>query len=108
MKGNNHTVNGGPAATPKDFFTNAESKAMYKNRLRYLIARWGYSPAIAAWEFFNEIDNAVFTPTPHDSVLIEHQVITQWHDEMSTYLKNNDPYTGTSSRRAYHTAISKG
>jgi hypothetical protein len=92
-KGNNHNkINGGPAATPKDFFTDSESRAMYKNRLRYLIARWGYSPAIAAWEFFNEIDNAVFTPTPHDSVLIDHQVITQWHDEMSTYLKNNDPY----------------
>jgi hypothetical protein len=92
-KGNNHNkVNGGPAATPEDFFTDSESKAMYKNRLRYLIARWGYSPAIAAWEFFNEIDNAVFTPTPHDSVLIDHKIITQWHDEMSTYLRNNDPY----------------
>ncbi|HEY3401752.1 MAG TPA: cellulase family glycosylhydrolase [Ohtaekwangia sp.] len=92
-KGNSHNIlNGGPAATPQEFFTNSESKAMYKNRLRYLIARWGYSPAIAAWEFFNEIDNAVFTPTPHDSVLIDHRIITQWHDEMSTYVKQNDPY----------------
>lgn len=92
-KGNDHNkINGGPAATPQEFFTNDESKAMYKNRLRYLVARWGYSPAIAAWEFFNEIDNAVFTPTPHDSVLIDHRAVTQWHDEMSTYLKQNDPY----------------
>jgi hypothetical protein len=92
-KNNSHNkVNGGPASTPQEFFTNAESKAMYKNRLRYLVARWGYSPAIAAWEFFNEIDNAVFTPTPHDSVLIDHEIIRHWHDEMSTYLKNNDPY----------------
>lgn len=92
-KYNNHNkVNGGPAATPQEFFTNEESKAMYRNRLRYLIARWGYSSSIAAWEFFNEIDNAVFTPTPHDSVLIDHTIITQWHDEMSTYLKRHDPY----------------
>ena len=90
---NNHNkANGGPATTPQEFFTNDESKAMYKNRLRYLIARWGYSSSIGAWEFFNEIDNAVFTPTPHDSVLIDHHFITQWHDEMSTYLKKHDPY----------------
>lgn len=90
---NNHNVaNGGPAKTPTEFFTNDESKAMYKNRLRYMVARWGYSKGIAAWEFFNEIDNAVFTPTPHDSVLIPHAIITSWHDEMSTYLKGIDPY----------------
>lgn len=92
-KFNDHNkANGGPAATPEEFFTHPESKAMYKNRLRYLIARWGYSPAIAAWEFFNEIDNAVFTPTPHDSVLIDHTIITAWHDEMSTFIRKNDPY----------------
>jgi hypothetical protein len=92
-KYNSHNkINGGPAATPEEFFSNEESRAMYRNRLRYLIARWGYSPSIAAWEFFNEIDNAVFTPTPHDSVLIDNKIITEWHDEMSTYLYDNDPY----------------
>jgi hypothetical protein len=34
----------------------------------------------------------VFTPTPQDSVLIDHKIVTEWHDEMSTYLKENDPY----------------
>jgi hypothetical protein len=85
-------VNGGPASTPEEFFTNAASKAMYKNRLRYIVARWGWSANIGAWEFFNEIDNAVFTPTPHDSVLIDHKIITAWHKEMSAYLKAIDPY----------------
>ena len=92
-KYNSHNVvNGGPASTPTEFFTVDASKEKYKNRLRYIVARWGYSPAIAAWEFFNEIDNAVFTPTPHDSVLIDHKIIAEWHDEMSTYLKSIDPY----------------
>ncbi|HTJ51094.1 MAG TPA: DUF5060 domain-containing protein [Cyclobacteriaceae bacterium] len=90
-KTNNYNkLNGGVATTPTDFFQMPEAKAMYKNKLRYLIARWGYSPAIGAWEFFNEIDNAVFTSK--DSVLIPHHLITQWHDEMSTYLKEHDPY----------------
>lgn len=90
-KHNNYNkANGGPAATPTEFFTNEEAKAMYKNRLRYLVARWGYSPSIGAWEFFNEIDNAAFTS--RDSVRIPHKFITQWHDEMSTYLKKVDPF----------------
>ena len=92
-KFNSHNVkNGGTANTPEEFFTNEASKLKYKNRLRYIVARWGYSTSIAAWEFFNEIDNAAFTATPHDSVLISHDIITNWHDEMSTYLKEIDPY----------------
>src|SRR5690606_3259761 len=62
------------------------------NRHRYIVARCVYSLAIETREFFNEIDNAVFTPTPHDSVLIDHKIIAEWHDEMSTYLKSIDPY----------------
>ncbi|RAV99459.1 glycoside hydrolase 5 family protein [Pseudochryseolinea flava] len=85
-------VNGGPAKNPTEFFTHAECKAMYKNKLRYIVARWGYSKNIAAWEFFNEVDNAAFTATPQDSIRIPLQAITQWHDEMSTYLKSIDPY----------------
>jgi hypothetical protein len=90
---NSHNVTqGGPANSPEEFFSLPASRKQYKNRLRYIVARWGYSPSIGAWEFFNEIDNAVFTRTPHDSVLIAHKYITAWHDEMSQYLQKLDPY----------------
>lgn len=90
---NNYNIaNGGPAATPTEFFTLDEAKARYKNRLRYLVARWGYSTHIAAWEFFNEIDNAVFTSSPENEEIIPQSVVTQWHDEMISYLKSIDPY----------------
>jgi len=89
---NYHIVNGGPARTPVEFFTLDESRAMYQNRLRYLVARWGYSPAIAAWEFFNEIDNAVFTSSPENRERIPQAAVTAWHEEMSRYLKSIDPY----------------
>jgi hypothetical protein len=89
---NYNAVNGGPAVTPAEFFTLEASRAMYKNRLRYLVARWGYSPSIAAWEFFNEIDNAVFTSSPENRALIPPGAVTEWHDEMSRYLKSIDPY----------------
>jgi hypothetical protein len=55
-----------------------------------VVARWGYSTSIAAFEFFNEIDNAAFDGA--DSILIPHAAITQWHDEMARYLKDIDPY----------------
>lgn len=85
-------ANGGPADSPADFFANEEARKMAKNKFRYLIARWGYSTHLAMWEFFNEIDNAVFTPTPHDSTLIPHALVTDWHREMSAYIKATDPY----------------
>ncbi|WP_423146087.1 DUF5060 domain-containing protein [Rubrolithibacter danxiaensis] len=82
--------NGGPAKTPAEFFTLQSSQQKYKDKLRYVVARWGYSTNIAAWEFFNEIDNAAYTAA--DSILIPHDAIAQWHNEMSRYLKDIDPY----------------
>jgi hypothetical protein len=38
------------------FFSDVEARHYYKNRLRYLIARYGYSTNIAVFETFNEID----------------------------------------------------
>lgn len=73
-----------------DFFHSQVAMDKYKNKLRYLVARWGYSTNIGAWEFFNEIDNGVFTKG--DSVLIPHAYVTNWHEEMSRYLKDIDPY----------------
>ncbi len=84
--------NGGPAKTPAEFFSLEESRIKYKNKLRYFVARWGYSTNIAFWEFFNEVDNAAFTRSPQDSILIPLDQVTRWHDVMSTYLKSIDPY----------------
>lgn len=82
--------NGGPAATPTEFFTLDQSKQKFKNTLRYLVARWGYSPGIGAWEFCNEIDNAAYNGG--SSLAIPHAAITQWHNEMSAYLNEIDIY----------------
>lgn len=73
-----------------EWFYSTNIMDKYKNKLRYMVARWGYSTNIAAWEFFNEIDNGVFNKA--DSILIPHVYVTNWHDEMSRYLKDIDPY----------------
>lgn len=88
---NNYNIkNGGFAATPLEFFTLEKAHEQYKDKLRFMIARWGYSPAIAAWEFFNEIDNVMYAgPTANR---IPDSIITEWHREMSEYLEQHDLY----------------
>ena len=68
-------INSGPAATPGDFWTDAKARALYRRRLRYLIARYGPETSLAFWEFWNE----TAAPAP-------------WVKEMAAYLKANDPY----------------
>lgn len=86
---NYNVKNGGPAATPQDFFTDPRARAQYKDKLRYLVARWGYSSHLAVWELFNEVDNAMYDQKPNR---IPDDVVTAWHAEMSAYLKSIDPY----------------
>jgi hypothetical protein len=86
LESNYNIDNGGPANSPLDFFVNPQSKNQYKNRLRYLVARWGYSSHILAWEFWNEIDNLKAGEN------MPANEIVNWHQEMADYLKSIDPY----------------
>lgn len=45
---------GGPARAPVDFFTAPEAREAAKRRLRYVLARWGASPALLAVDLLNE------------------------------------------------------
>ncbi len=80
-----NTANGGPCANTWDFFTNATAKAHVKNRLRYIVARWGYARSIMNWELFNEVNwTDQFEQKKGD--------VAAWHLEMAAYLKSIDPY----------------
>lgn len=87
---NYNVANGGFAKTPTEFFELPAARAQYKNKLRLMVARYGYSPSIGAWEFFNEVDNAMYNGGPDHQ--IQAAVVTDWHNEMSTFLKKTDPY----------------
>ena len=71
---------GGPARTPREFLSNPEAREIYKRRLRYIVARWGYSPHIASWQFWNEIQN----------VIRDGELIREWQREMSDYMRQID------------------
>lgn len=84
-----NVVNGGPCANTSEFFTHPTAKQLHKNRLRYIVARWGYSRNIMSWELFNEVDwTDDFSKT--DGVV--KRAVRDWHIEMAAYLKSIDPY----------------
>ncbi len=87
--GNFRSDNIGGVKTTDEFFAAEEAKTLYKNRLRYIVSRWGYSPHIAMWEFLNEVDNIQFNGREKP---ISSKAIVEWHTEMATYLKKIDPY----------------
>jgi hypothetical protein len=77
-----NAANGGPCANPEDFVTNLEARGYFERRLRYVAARWAYSPNLFAWEWWNE---ANWTP-------IADPAMTDWIQAMTPVLKANDPY----------------
>jgi len=76
-------ANGGPCRKPVDYWTDPEMLQAYRDRLRYLVARWGYSPAVFAWEFWNEVD----LTDDYQSARV-----TAWHRDMARYLRGLDPW----------------
>lgn len=77
-------ANGGILAYPMEFFTNEKAKHLYKNQLQYIVARYGYLDNLLAWELWNEVswvDDYLNSDAGY-----------KWHEEMSAYLKNIDPY----------------
>jgi hypothetical protein len=79
-------ANGGWLAKPEDFFTDARAMALTRAKYRYIIARWGYSPAIMAWELFNEVENS--DAFKNDDI----DAIAAWHAAMARFLRQQDPY----------------
>jgi hypothetical protein len=76
-------AHGGPCADPREFFTNGAARQQFRRYLDYVVARWGHSTSLFAWELFNEVD---LCPRFADRDVVD------WHREMSGYLAAIDPY----------------
>lgn len=113
-------VPGVPLDNPLRMFTHPEAKKYYKQRLRYIISRWGYSTNIGMWELCSEVNNTggvsgstevIHTIPPYklcdnippDSIcppeilsqkIAAQEGIESWHEEMAGYIKNtlDDPH----------------
>ncbi len=63
------------------FFVADEPWAWQENLYRYIIARWGYSPAIGMWQTVSEINGT----NSYDQT-------DPWHEKVNDYFVANDPY----------------
>ena len=78
-----NAINGGPLDRPAGFASNADAIRLWNQRVRYVVARWGYSPNIMAWEWWNEVN---WTPLGDPDLLVP------WIDQSARYLRSLDPY----------------
>lgn len=77
---------------PIDFFTNETAKNYYKQRIRYILARWGYSPHIGAFELFSEISNVGTRGADNSAFYSEGEnwkLSRDWQWEMADYIKSH-------------------
>ncbi len=82
-----NAANGGFLQSAEEFFTSPAAREFTALKYRYIVARWGYSPAVLAWELFNEVHWV-------DAIEREHHEdqVARWHAEMAASLHASDPY----------------
>jgi len=80
-----NAANGGPLREPIEFWTHPQMLRAYRNKLRYLVARYGWCTHVLSWQFWNEVD--IVGPDAYNLDLI-----TRWHREMGEYLRQLDPW----------------
>ncbi|MCX6180693.1 MAG: T9SS type A sorting domain-containing protein [Bacteroidetes bacterium] len=75
--------------TVDDFFSDPNAIKTYNKRIRYMIARWGYSTNIAHFEILNEVDylsDAMKYPTPANFTYCDN-ILTNWHNAIANHIK---------------------
>ncbi|MBN2469192.1 MAG: DUF5060 domain-containing protein [Anaerolineae bacterium] len=78
-----NVFNGGFLTSTTQFFTEQQARLMFRRRLYYMVARWGYSPNVMAWDLLSAADRVVgYNPT----------IVLPWLEEMTAYLRDIDPH----------------
>ncbi|MCB9451847.1 MAG: DUF5060 domain-containing protein [Anaerolineaceae bacterium] len=76
-----NVIYGGPIAGPSVFFYNERAQQLFRRRLQYIVARWGYSPQIFAWEIIDRLDRTGDYNAP---------IAGEWLANIASYLKQID------------------
>ncbi len=76
--------NGGFLTSPRYFWTHPDARRYYEQKVRYILARWGHSPNVLAWEIFNEVDLARY---------YRHmgQICAEWTGKTAQFIRDTDP-----------------
>lgn len=75
--------NGGPLRVPSDYWSDADMDRLFRQRVRYLIARYGSYPNLMAWELFNQAD----VTADFDA-----RDAGPWHQRQARFVREADPY----------------
>ncbi|MCK7487534.1 MAG: glycoside hydrolase family 5 protein [Bacillus subtilis] len=68
---------------PAQFFTADVAKDAFQDMLQYIVARYGYSDHLMAWEIFNEVDWVEGYAAISGAA---------WHKQMAEFIQAVDPY----------------
>lgn len=73
--------------SPADFFTDPTARLLTALKYRYIVARWSWSPAVFAWELFNEVHWV-------DALKLDRNeaAVARWHDDMAKFIRSVDAY----------------
>jgi hypothetical protein len=74
---------GGPSESPLDFFTGSDAREAARRRIRYVLARWGASPALLAVDLLNE-------PEWDGGIPEDHWI--PWAQDLARTWRSEDPY----------------
>ena len=75
--------NGGTCRSMQDLFVLPAAHEQFQAQLRYIVARWGYSTSIMAWQTWAEV-NCCRKASPAEKIA--------WTDKMNRYLRSIDPW----------------
>ncbi len=78
-----NAANGGALSGPSALFFDATARDLLRQRLRYIVARWGYSPNVFAWE----VSDALDAISGYSASRAQ-----PWLQDMTGYLRQIDPY----------------
>jgi hypothetical protein len=81
---------------PEDFFTNEKAIKIYKNKIRYMLSRWGYSRMIAGIQPMNEINEMAADPVlqthPYFTDTAFRNDVGNWFREIKNYIQKDLGY----------------
>jgi len=81
-------------AMPEDFLTDSVARKHYRNKLRYFLARWGYSTSLGIVQLISEMEHWTLREPNTDlkNNKSAQRKFLAWHDEMLAFMKQQVPY----------------
>jgi hypothetical protein len=76
-------ANGGILDSPEEYYTNEQALRYFRNYLRYVIARWGYSTSVFSWDLWNE-----YSASPG----FDTKKAIEWHQNIARYVSSLDAF----------------